>query len=364
MSEWKLKAITSATKKRPIQNISVDDFRNKCISIILEQGKFLNKSKLARLVGVKRTTISSAGIDTDLYCEEAGFPRNSLKPKGDADKRLEFIKSIEDKYVAFIKKQGRCVALYEFLQILDPANHRVALAAKYYRYGIDVKKCHIEANVEFVNNYGMNIENIELLLRKMIVDSGRYVTREDVAMKIGCSRALLSLPSYREKLDFRAINLEYGYKAINTGFEIRILEYLTTLFPELKVEDQKSFPNLKGLSSDARSILRYDFYIPSCNMLIEADGSGHWDPKSMFYSEEVVKRDSIKNEYAVKNGIFLLRIRYSEKYDIKNFKNDISGTPLKLSVGQPAAKLEEIQGGSTTIPTGSRVQEDSKRIEP
>lgn len=61
--------------------------------------------------------------------------------------------------------------------------------------------------------------------------------------------------------------------------------------------------------------LRYDFYIPLNNYIIEFDGELHfnygtgWNTKENF--EKIKYRDSIKNQYCRDNGIPLIRIPYT-----------------------------------------------------
>lgn len=77
-------------------------------------------------------------------------------------------------------------------------------------------------------------------------------------------------------------------------------------------EEQKTF---KGCLGDY-ALLRFDFYLPSCNILIEADGIHHYRPvdysdKDSVYAFEKRKRyDTIKNLYAKRNNIKLIRIPY------------------------------------------------------
>ena len=82
-------------------------------------------------------------------------------------------------------------------------------------------------------------------------------------------------------------------------------------------EKEKKFPDLIF-----NSYLRYDFYIPDYNRLVEFDGiqhfedkaNGSWKQSSCF--EEVQKRDMIKNQYALSHGIDLVRIPYWERDNI------------------------------------------------
>ncbi len=62
--------------------------------------------------------------------------------------------------------------------------------------------------------------------------------------------------------------------------------------------------------------MRFDFYLPKLNILIEYDGEQHFREVSCFGGEkEFLKRkinDGIKTDYAKNNAIPLLRIPYFE----------------------------------------------------
>lgn len=77
--------------------------------------------------------------------------------------------------------------------------------------------------------------------------------------------------------------------------------------------EQKTFEGLVG--TGGRS-LRYDFFIPHKNILIEFDGRQHFEPLDAFGGEEtlelVKEHDSIKNEFAKQNQIKLVRIFFNE----------------------------------------------------
>jgi len=75
-------------------------------------------------------------------------------------------------------------------------------------------------------------------------------------------------------------------------------------------EEEKCYEDLKNNGK----YLPYDFYIPTSNLLIEYDGMQHFKPTGYFGGEEKLesqkRRDKLKNEYATKNNIRLLRIPY------------------------------------------------------
>ena len=61
--------------------------------------------------------------------------------------------------------------------------------------------------------------------------------------------------------------------------------------------------------------IRYDFFIPKYNLIIEYDGEQHFDIKHSFDKESFwigVYHDAIKNSYCEDNNINLLRIPFWE----------------------------------------------------
>ena len=59
--------------------------------------------------------------------------------------------------------------------------------------------------------------------------------------------------------------------------------------------------------------LRFDFYIPEINTIIEFDGEQHFRPSKKFGGEKfdtTKENDKIKNEFCEKNNINLIRIHY------------------------------------------------------
>lgn len=99
--------------------------------------------------------------------------------------------------------------------------------------------------------------------------------------------------------------------------EQSIMDYLDSA--NIKYVREKTFPNCKHYKP-----LRFDFYLPDYDAVIEYDGKQHYYPVSFakrdyLYSIEqfelLKKRDSIKNAYCRRYKIPILRIRYDE--DVK-----------------------------------------------
>ena len=79
---------------------------------------------------------------------------------------------------------------------------------------------------------------------------------------------------------------------------------------------------VKGLSMN--NLLRYDFALLNKEnqviALIEYDGRQHFEPVDTFGGDKELKRikhsDLLKNNYAIDNGIELIRINYKDKYNV------------------------------------------------
>jgi hypothetical protein len=145
-----------------------------------------------------------------------------------------------------------------------------------------------------------------------------------------------------KKIPVREINISLGYKPDFRALESYVLEMLWEIFPGMEIEREKTFD---GCFYKAK--LRFDFFMPSVNTLIEVDGPGHWNPANKFYSLENNTRDTIKNKFALDNNYYLLRIRSSDISDKQSLLTILSGTPLKHSIGQSAAKPVSQEGSET-----------------
>lgn len=101
-------------------------------------------------------------------------------------------------------------------------------------------------------------------------------------------------------------------------------------------ETQKTF---SGLVMNSSKELRYDFYIPSINLLIEFDGKQHYEPVS-FHGVNLVEAtrlheltkqsDELKNRYSVDHNINLLRISYKQIRDIPIILDQIINISVDL----------------------------------
>lgn len=102
--------------------------------------------------------------------------------------------------------------------------------------------------------------------------------------------------------------------------EAIITDYL--LDNQVYFEREKSFDDLTY-----QKPLRYDFYLPELNILIEYDGEHHFKPIETFggkkHLEETLLRDEMKNEYARIKVINLIRISFEKKKNIKQILDKV-----------------------------------------
>lgn len=106
-------------------------------------------------------------------------------------------------------------------------------------------------------------------------------------------------------------------KAVSNGSQGEIIIQQILEYYNIKYIKEKTF---NDLVSDTKSKLRYDFYLPEYNRLIEFDGEQHYKATTGWNNEQHLKRvqqlDEIKNKYAKDKGYELIRIPYFKMKEI------------------------------------------------
>lgn len=86
----------------------------------------------------------------------------------------------------------------------------------------------------------------------------------------------------------------------------------------IKFIQQQKFND--AIYADTKGQMRFDFYLPDYNRLIEFDGNQHYRASGGWNDENnlalVQQRDKLKNEYALAHSIPLVRIPYWERDNI------------------------------------------------
>lgn len=173
----------------------------------------------------------------------------------------------------------------------------------------------------FRKDYDVFVSQMNDIDKTIEIISKEYKnTKEKVVCKcLTCNNIWSSLP----------LNLLRGKGCpeckMSTG-ERTIIKYLND--NNIDYISQYSFKDCKNIKP-----LRFDFYIPSKDLLIEFDGEQHFKPikfgssnksdKDIFESFEYIQtNDSIKDNYCKNNNKKLLRIAYYDYHNIINILDD------------------------------------------
>lgn len=101
--------------------------------------------------------------------------------------------------------------------------------------------------------------------------------------------------------------------------EMFICDYLNR--NKIYYEYEKWFPDCRNIFP-----LRFDFYFPQFNLIIEYDGRQHFEPNNKFKLKsflQTVNNDFIKNSYCRDNNIILIRIPFYRFKELVNILDDI-----------------------------------------
>lgn len=162
-------------------------------------------------------------------------------------------------------------------------------------------------------------EIIESINHNILLNPNEYIGIKDANLKIQCGLChniyKTSLESY--KSGFRICCPECS-KSISNPERI-IINYLNN--NNISYEYQYTFSDCRY-----KSLLRFDFYIPSMKLAIEYNGEQHYKPIDFYGGDqsliETQKRDDIKINYCINNNIDILIISCADKKYILDILND------------------------------------------
>lgn len=117
---------------------------------------------------------------------------------------------------------------------------------------------------------------------------------------------------FKYSISTEELNTELGLKRVNGSS----LELYFSEFCELSGIDFESQKTFEGCSY--KGDLRFDYYLPEYNVLIEIQGKQHYEPVNKFGGteafEEVQIRDKIKQDWCKDNNVKLIYISYRDLY--------------------------------------------------
>ncbi len=280
------------------------------------------------------------------------------------DIKQRCIKIHEDKYII---PEQKYIGVFEKIKIICKIHGEFFITTKNLLSGHGCSKCkkvdqltlfdlrkRIKIDIIIPEQEYININSKIKVICKKHPDYNWYITPAGLLRCKGCpkctKRQKLSISEIRNKCD--VIHKNKGYiiedqNYINNNTKIKITcpihgDWLTRpqillngsgcpICKESKGEQlisnilennkikyirQKTFDDCRNIKK-----LKFDFYLPDYNTCIEFDGEQHF-VKFRFEKDDNKLRirqklDNIKNNYCLKNNIYLCRIRYDENINEK-----------------------------------------------
>ncbi len=190
---------------------------------------------------------------------------------------------------------------------------------------------HIEKGIQKIK-----YDNLKKNTGKCGYCVGKYRSKDDLQKELDELHGLVDIIEYTQYSepitakcrvcghiwDTNGPNLTNGRrcpKCVKSKFEIEVSKLLDDF--GYNYEDQYTFYDCRDINP-----LPFDFYISDYNILIEADGEGHYKPipRGNMSIEEaeaqlniIKKHDYIKTKYCSDNNIILIRIPYWERKNLK-----------------------------------------------
>lgn len=158
-------------------------------------------------------------------------------------------------------------------------------------------------------------EYLENKIRHIIVNTRTYVSHLKL-QNYGLDHNLLT----NNGIKLSEINAEMGLKSkYGSSLETYFADFCIS--NNIEFEGQKSFDGCQY-----KGPLRFDYYLPEYNILIEIQGKQHFEAVNKFggeeYFEEQQTKDNIKREWCLKNNIKLIEISYKDLYK-KDYLNKL-----------------------------------------
>ncbi len=172
-----------------------------------------------------------------------------------------------------------------------------------------------------------NKNQLENVICKEIKIANKYLTRDEILSKLKISSKTLC----KYRISTFSLNKKCKMRKPKSIFEYKTGSILQEIFPDLIFE--QSFVDLK---SSKGYLLRFDFYSPFNNLLIEADGLQHNIEHSYYRDrKDLILNDKLKNEWCKNNNVYLIRIIYNrsvtKNYVLKALRPFFNGTEEIIS---------------------------------
>lgn len=165
------------------------------------------------------------------------------------------------------------------------------------------KFCSVECRDRYHAGYvPRSREELIERVSDLIIGLDKHTTFDEISDELNISGRTF----YKYDISVPKLNEQLGYIKPDSIFEEKCGKILSNLFKN--IEYQKTF---EDCLSPKKYPLRFDFFIPTCSLLIEADGIQHFDIKHWFTTKYNMQCDFIKQDWCKEKGYPLVRIPYS-----------------------------------------------------
>ena len=237
--------------------VSRSDFKKRFSGVFRRFKKLLTIEEQNRVLSpvLENHTYLVTVSDFKKYIEENGIKS-----------REDFTRQIYRRFITFLTKEEQNDLLPK--KVNDYSSFNTINDFQEY-----INENHIESHTEFMKNHRSLYE--------------RFIR-------------MFSNDGDRDKLSYcesETKHHSYGEKCLIKLFKENNISYTT----------EKTFDKLKNIK-----LLRYDFYLPEYNILVEHHGEAHFGV-GMYYSEGLIENDKKKFEFANNNNITILYFTIYEK---------------------------------------------------
>jgi len=205
---------------------------------------------------------------------------------------------------------SKYIRAHNKLKIVCPKHGEFEQSPDNHLHGKGCKKCQIENTKK-----NLTLTNENFIQRASLIHDN-YFNYDLCMYEHNNKKVKITCPKHGmfEQTPDNHLHGKGCKKCSSSKGEIIIRKLLNEL--DIKFYEQKTFDCCKSVN-----LLPFDFYLKEFNVCIEYDGIQHFKSVEFFGGvkrfNERIKNDKIKTEYCIKNNIRLIRIKYSDKIEIK-----------------------------------------------
>lgn len=274
----------------------------------------LSKEELSLINSINSVSVTDS--KENLILDFKNFVEtNSISSRNSLSKRFhtvyrKLILVLTDEEISVVlpklnKSYGVPTTIEEYSKFIrdNNINSRVELCKKFHVIYEKFKKLSEEEKDLILPKKNQKWEFIKTIEDLQdFIDKNKVTCRNDLGLRF--NRLYVKFLKELDKVEFVS-------KSNKSSMEKLVESLLSS--NNIKFESEKTFPNLRDMG-----YLRYDFFLPKYNIIIECHGAQHFDINSIYYSEDLLKHDKTKYDYAINHNINIIYYT-SYKYFYKKY---------------------------------------------